>query len=333
MTSQTDSSDHPQLLLHQLLELVKEDTLRVEGMIRDSLNHTIDLIPEVGGHLIKAGGKRLRPVLLVACARLCGYQGQEHIKLATCIEFIHNATLLHDDVMDKSYLRRGKPTAHEIWGVPASVVVGDFLLCRALELMTDVESWPIVRLINQMATRIIEGQALDLSWEHKIDMTEEDFFHVIHLKTAWLFQTACELGAMLSLHPEQENLRNFGYHLGMAFQLIDDVLDYTSTAPDLGKNPGQDFREGKITLPVILAFERATPEEKDFWNRTIGKQQQTPEDFIQALQIMSKHNVFEEVTKRAMKFLANAEENLSPFPPSPLKTALQGVLQFIYLQS
>lgn len=321
------------ILLLNLSSAVASEMAQVEAMIQHSLNHPISLIPEVGGHLISKGGKRLRPMLLVACAQLCGYEGESHIKLATCLEFIHNATLLHDDVMDKSHLRRGKPTAHHIWGAPASIVVGDFLLCRALELMTEVQSWPIVHLINHMATKIIEGQTLDLSLGHRLDITEEMYLNVIHLKTAWLFQAACELGALLTDHPERDSLRLFGYHLGMAFQLMDDVLDYMSTADILGKNPGQDFQEGKVTLPVLLAFERCSSHEKEFWIRTIQNQHQTPDDFAQALQLMKQYQVFETVMEHAHTFLQNATDNLSAFPASSLKKALLDALLFVHQQA
>jgi octaprenyl-diphosphate synthase len=324
---------HPKDLLITISQELAPEMKRVEAMIENALAHRITLIPEVGGHLIASGGKRLRPLMLMACARLCGYQGDDHIKLATCLEFIHNATLLHDDVMDQSHLRRGKPTAHQIWGAPASIVVGDFLLCRALELMTEVESWPIVHLINHMATKIIEGQTLDLSWSQHLSMDEATYLEMTHLKTAWLFQAACELGALVAQHPEKEALKAFGYHLGMAFQLMDDVIDYTSTADILGKNPGQDFQEAKVTLPVILALAKASPEERAFWERTLKDHVQTADDFAQARQIMTHHKVFEQVIASAQVALDKAAHNLEPFPESPLKKALLNVLQFIHQQA
>lgn len=320
-------------LLASLASKVAPQMDRVEAMIQEALAHRIPLIPEVGGHLISGGGKRLRPMMLIACAELCHYTGEDHIKLATCLEFIHNATLLHDDVMDKSALRRGKPTAHKIWGAPASIVVGDFLLCRALELMTEVESWPIVQLINRMATKIIEGQTLDLSLGTHLDITEETYLDLIHLKTAWLFQTACELGALVAGHPARKALHTLGYHMGMAFQLMDDVLDYISTAEVLGKNPGQDFQEGKVTLPVILALGHSSLEERAFWERTMRDHIQTPEDFSAACQIMHTHRVFAEVIQKAKNHIKQASLQLAAFPRSSLRGALEEALLFIPQQT
>lgn len=333
MTSLPASSGTPpSALLAPLISLVAPEMAQMDVLIQGSLTHGISLIPLVGGHLISSGGKRLRPMLLIACAKLCGYTGDDHIKLATCLEFIHNATLLHDDVMDKSELRRGVPTAHTVWGTAASIVVGDFLLCRALELMTEVESWPIVRLINSMATKIIEGQTLDLSLSHRLDIKPQDYLEMIHLKTAWLFQGACELGALVSHHDQASQLRDFGYRLGMAFQLMDDVLDYTSSAERLGKNPGQDFREGKVTLPVLLAYEKGAPAERAFWERTIQAPNQTEEDFQEALALMRAHKVFETVIGDARAFLDQAAVTLNSFPPSPLQKALYDILTFIHQQ-
>jgi octaprenyl-diphosphate synthase len=316
-------------LLRPLLQLFSEEMVQVDQILCQALSHPTDLIPQVGGHLISSGGKRLRPMLLLATARLCHYTGQEHLKLASCLECIHNATLLHDDVMDQSLLRRGKPTAHRIWGTPASIVVGDFLLCRALEWMTEIQSWPIVRLVNAMATKIIEGQALDLALSAQLDVAEHTYFDVIHLKTAWLFQTACELGALLAHHPHQDNLRRFGYHAGMAFQLVDDILDYTSTPEILGKNPGQDFQEGKITLPIIRALAMGTVEERGFWKRTLQQKKQSPEDFETAKKILRAHKVFESVGADAQTHLVAAQHALHVFPSCAIKDALADMLSFI----
>ena len=319
-------------LLHPLAEAVAQDMVAVDLLLDKACAHTIPLIPQVSGHLMKRGGKRLRPMLVLASAKLCGYEGEDHLKVASCLECIHNATLLHDDVMDKSLLRRGQPTAHRVWGTPASIVVGDFLLCRALEWLTQVESWPIVRLVNHMATKIIEGQTLDLSLEGRLDVDEATYFEVIHLKTAWLFQTACEVGALLTDHPHSLALRSFGYHAGLAFQMVDDVLDYTSTPEILGKNPGQDFQEGKVTLPIIRALAAGSPSDREFWSRTLGAKEQTVGDFPKAQEILKNTGAFESVLTDAHQQLDKACQALMPFPNSALRQALRDMVAFIGAQ-
>ena len=320
---------------HDLFVCLRDDMQRVEASIHTHLEHTIPLIPQVGGHLILAGGKRLRPLLLLAAAQLCGYEGRDHIKLAVCLEFIHNATLLHDDVMDHSALRRGRPTAHHVWGTEASIVVGDFLLCKALSLMAEVELWPVVHLISQTSTKIIEGQTLDLCLGAQVDLSEAQYLDMIEAKTACLFEAACGLGALLQPEtaPKSPPLREFGRLLGLAFQIMDDVLDYTSDAATLGKTPGQDFREGKVTLPVILAFARADAQEKAFWTRCLQNRQQNPDDLVQAEHFLQAHQAFAQARTRAQKYGDQACALLEAhFPDHALKPALAALVDFVIHQ-
>ena len=246
--------------LEPLLSLCADDMTRVDREILARMRSPVALIPELASHLVGAGGKRMRPLLTVASARLCGYTAGDdrHIKLATCVEFIHSATLLHDDVVDVSTLRRGKPSANSVWGDKASVLVGDFLFTRSFELMVDVGSLDILGVLSRASSTIAEGEVLQLVSQRDTSTPEATYLEVIKGKTAKLFAAAAEVGAMIAgcNGPERVALESFGMNLGIAFQLVDDALDYVGRQADMGKTVGDDFREGKITLPVILAFLR-----------------------------------------------------------------------------
>ncbi|MDP9128013.1 MAG: polyprenyl synthetase family protein, partial [Pseudomonadota bacterium] len=262
--------------LDALTALVAEDMAAVNHLIIQRMESSVPLIPQLAGHIIAAGGKRLRPILTLASARLCGYQGLRHHKLAASVEFIHTATLLHDDVVDASSLRRGEPSANAMFGNQASVLVGDFLFSRAFQLMVEDGSIDVLRILSTASAVIAEGEVLQLTTTNDSGTSEQTYLEVVRAKTAELFAAACRIGAVVAGRPasEEEALRTFGLNLGIAFQIIDDALDYSAEQLRLGKTIGDDFREGKVTLPVILAIHRGNEAERAFWRRALDEQAQ-----------------------------------------------------------
>ena len=313
-----------------LVALVKDDLEKVNRTIVDRMHSPVALIPQLAGHIIAAGGKRLRPVLTLASARLAGHKGERHIKLAACVEFIHTATLLHDDVVDESELRRGQASANALFGNQPSVLVGDFLFSRAFELMVEDGSLPVLAILSRASSVIAEGEVLQLITTNDTETTEDSYLEVIRSKTAALFAAACRIGGIVADRPkvEEEALDSYGLNLGIAFQLIDDALDYSAKQAVLGKTVGDDFREGKITLPVILAFRRGDDEEREFWRRTLERLEQTDADLERAFQLMEKHASLADTIARARHYGAIARDALGIFPDSPLKQALIDVIDF-----
>lgn len=250
---------------------VAEDFAAVDQLIKDSLSSDVPLVEEISGYLIDAGGKRLRPLLVLLCAKACGYKGQDHIKLAAIIEFLHTAMLLHDDVVDESHLRRGRKTANAAWGNPASVLVGDFLHSRAFEMMVEIGNLRVMEILSHATNTIAEGEVLQLSNLRNPDLTEESYIEVISRKTAMLFQAASHSGSVLAgaSNREEHALRDYGLHLGISFQLVDDMLDYDGKTEDLGKNVGDDLAEGKVTLPLIVAMKTGNALQRSFVRETI----------------------------------------------------------------
>lgn len=303
---------------------------RVNQMILSRTGSDVALIPEVANHLISSGGKRLRPLLTLATASLCGYAGEGHIKLATAVEFMHTATLLHDDVVDNSDLRRGQSAARVVFGNQASVLVGDFLLGQAFKMMVEVGSLPCLDVLSSAATQIAEGEVLQLSSAKNTQTTQAAYLAIIRAKTSALFAAACEVGPLLATAPaaEAEACRTYGANLGLAFQLIDDVLDYGGLSAQLGKNVGDDFREGKMTLPVILAFQRGTEAERQFWQRTLEEGSLQEGDWDKALSYLKRHHTLEETVALARHYAASAREALAIFPPSPWQQALFDAVEF-----
>ncbi len=310
--------------------LVLEDLKRVNQVIVDHMQSPVTLIPQLAGHLVAAGGKRLRPVLTLAAAKLCGYDGQRHIPLAACVEFIHTATLLHDDVVDESMLRRGRDSANALWGNQPSVLVGDFLFARAFELMVADGSLKVLKILSKASSVIAEGEVLQLMTTNDTATSEEAYLEVIRAKTATLFAAAAQIGAVVADRPkvEEEALESYGMNLGIAFQLIDDVLDYSAVQAELGKTVGDDFREGKISLPVVLAWRRGSAEERDFWRRTLEKLEQTDGDLEKAIGLMEKRGALRDTVERARHYGAIARDALGIFPSGPLKAAMAEAIDF-----
>ncbi len=311
-------------------QLVAADMAEVNRLIVARLKSRIDLIPQLAGHLVNAGGKRVRPMLTLIAAKLCGYEGARQHGLAAAVEFIHTATLLHDDVVDQSDLRRGNATANAVWGNKPSVLVGDFLFARAFQLMVEDGSLQVLKILSDASAVIAEGEVAQLITANDTETTEAAYMEVITAKTATLFAAAAELGAVVADRSDAEanSLRGYGENLGIVFQLVDDVLDYNARAQDLGKNVGDDFKDGKITLPVVLAFERGDEAEKKFWRRTLEDGEQTPDDFSEALRLMERHGALEDSMTRASDHAARTKQALAPFPDGEAKAAMLDLVDF-----
>lgn len=316
--------------LDDLHGLVGEDIKAVNRVILERMDSPVVLIPQLAGHIIASGGKRLRPMLTLAAAKMCGYTGKRHIDLAACIEFIHTATLLHDDVVDESDLRRGAATANAVWGNKPSVLVGDFLFSRAFQLSVADGSLRVLDILANTSAVLAEGEVLQLMTSNDTTTSEDAYLEVITAKTATLFAAACKLGGLVAERPaeEEQALESFGLNLGIAYQLVDDALDYSAAEQTLGKNIGDDFREGKITLPVLLAFRRGDEAERAFWTRTMEDGEQTDEDFDRALQLMTGHGAIADSFERARHYGAVAKDALGLFKDGPEKRALLDVVEF-----
>ncbi|MCJ2086890.1 polyprenyl synthetase family protein [Methylobacterium sp. E-005] len=318
--------------LTDLVALVADGMARVNTTILSRTGSEVTMIPEVANHLIASGGKRLRPILTLACAKLCSYAGQTDgdVKLAASVEFMHTATLLHDDVVDESDMRRGRVAARIKWGNEASVLVGDFLLGQAFRMMVEVGSLKALDILSAAATVIAEGEVMQLTNAKNLETDEAAYLAVIRGKTAELFAAACEVGPVLAGRPEAEQAaaRSYGMSLGIAFQLIDDVLDYGGTSAELGKNVGDDFREGKITLPIVLAYRRGSEGERGFWRRTLQQGEIQDGDLETALDLLQRHGALEETVARAHHYGTEARAALDVFPDGPVKAALNGAIDF-----
>ena len=325
-----DERGRSQNAVAQLQALVREDMEKVNEFIRERMSSDVPMIPELASHLINSGGKRLRPMLTIAASRLCGYAGTDHIKLAASVEFLHTATLLHDDVVDESDLRRGQKTARMLWGNQASVLVGDFLLGRAFRLMVETRSLRSLEIISNAASVIAEGEVMQLAAAKDTNTTEDAYMRVIAAKTAALFAAAAEVGAVIADRNTNQAaaLESYGRNLGIAFQLVDDALDYGGRAATLGKNVGDDFRERKITLPVVLAFRRGNEDERAFWERTLREGDQRDSDLARAQELMVKHGAIEDTITRARHYGAIARDALAIFPEGPHARALIDLVDF-----
>ncbi|MFS8037613.1 polyprenyl synthetase family protein [Xanthobacter sp. AM11] len=316
--------------IEALVALVKADMERVNAAILARTGSDVAMIPEVANHLISSGGKRLRPMLTLACAALSGYRGDGHVKLAASVEFMHTATLLHDDVVDESDMRRGKLAARKLWGNEASVLVGDFLLGQAFRMMVEVGSIVCLDILSTAACVIAEGEVMQLAAAKNTQTSEDDYLAVIRGKTAELFAAACEVGAVLGQRPkaEQAACRSYGMNLGIAFQLVDDALDYGGSQAKLGKNVGDDFREGKITLPVLLAFRRGDAKERAFWQKCLERSEVSDADLDHAIGLLTRHRAISDTVERARHYGAISKDALALFPASKAKDALMEAVDF-----
>ncbi|MGI9511822.1 MAG: polyprenyl synthetase family protein [Anderseniella sp.] len=316
--------------LSPLLDLVTNDMEKVNTQILSHAQSHVELIPELAQHLIDSGGKRLRPMLTIAAARMCGYDGHHHIDLATAVEFMHTATLLHDDVVDESDLRRGRRTARLIWGNQASVLVGDYLLGQAFRIMVTTGSLEALKVLADAAAVIAEGEVMQLAAAHNTSTTEDAYLKVINAKTAALFSAAAEVGAIIAGRndAEREALESYGRNLGVAFQLVDDALDYSGKQAQLGKSVGDDFREGKITLPVVLSYRRGDTKQREFWKRVMEDGDQRDGDLETAIGLMVQHDALEATVERARHYGAIARDAMEIFPESSYKSALVDAIRF-----
>ncbi|OQW44785.1 MAG: farnesyltranstransferase [Proteobacteria bacterium SG_bin5] len=316
--------------LDPMIALVAVDMNLVNAVILDRMQSQIPLIPELAGHLIAGGGKRMRPMLTLASARLLGYTGTRHHRLAAAVEFIHTATLLHDDVVDGSDLRRGRRTANNIWGNPATVLVGDFLFSRSFELMVEDGSLKVLKILSAASAVIAEGEVNQLTAQRSIGLSEERYLAIIGAKTAALFAAACRIAAVVAERNEAEELAldAYGRNLGIAFQLVDDAIDYVSDARVMGKDTGDDFREGKVTLPVILAYARGTPEDRAFWEAAIAGRRVADADLAHAIALIRRTHAVDDTLARARHYGQRAIDALGPFPSGAAKAAMVEAVEF-----
>jgi octaprenyl-diphosphate synthase len=316
--------------LDPLMALVAEGMNSVNSVILDRMQSRIPLIPELAGHLIAGGGKRMRPMLTLASARLLDYSGERHHKLAACVEFIHTATLLHDDVVDGSGMRRGRKTANIIWGNSASVLVGDFLFSRSFELMVEDGSLKVLKILSGASAIIAEGEVNQLTAQRRIDTDEAQYLDIIGAKTAALFAAACRISAVVAERNEAEELAldSYGRNLGIAFQLIDDAIDYASDGATMGKDVGDDFRDGKVTLPVILAYARGSEQERTFWKQAIAGHLVGDEDLAHATRLIERTGALSDTMERARHYGQRAIDALAPFVNGAAKEAMVEAVEF-----
>lgn len=316
----------------RLADYLAADMAAVNLLIRERMaSEHAPRIPQVTAHLIEAGGKRLRPMLTLAAARLCGYDGPYHVHLAAAVEFIHTATLLHDDVVDESSQRRGRPTANLLWDNKSSVLVGDYLFARAFQLMTEPGQMRVLGILANASATIAEGEVLQLTAAQDLATSEDIYLKVVRGKTAALFSAATEVGGVIAGAPEDavRSLFAYGDALGIAFQIADDLLDYTGTSAAIGKNVGDDFRERKLTLPLIKAIGQATAEERAFWGRVIEKGDQRDGDLEQALDIMARHGALQAARDDALIWAARGREALARLPDHPLRQVLDDLSAYV----
>ena len=316
--------------LDPILSLTATAMNSVNAIILDRMQSEIPLIPALAGHLIAGGGKRMRPMLTLAGADLVGYNGARHHKLAAAVEFIHTATLLHDDVVDGSETRRGKETANLVFGNPATVLVGDFLFSRAFELMVEDGSLKVLRILSHASAVIAEGEVEQLTAQRRLETGEEQYLTIISAKTAALFAAACRVAPVVAEASEEAELalECYGRNLGIAFQLTDDVIDYASDAATMGKGVGDDFRDGKMTLPVILAYARGSESDRQFWRSAIGGERSSDDDLAQAVGLLQATEALSDTIDRALHYGRRAIDALAIFPPGKAKAALTEAVEF-----
>jgi len=317
--------------IQDVFSAYKDDLQQVEKCINDNVISEIKLIPEVAHHLIDSGGKRFRPLLLLICARLCGYHGENRFPMATIMEFIHTATLFHDDVIDQASIRRGKTSANQIYGNAISILVGDFLCFKSYTLMTGIGNLDILKLISEMGDIMSEGEVFQLTKCGDINLTEEEYFSIIEKKTAVLISASCAAGAILGSAPREkiDALARFGKNAGMAFQITDDILDYMARGEEFGKSIGKDLEEGKITLPLIFAVKQSTKEEKDKINEIITRKKSSQKAAREIIRLINKYNGIDYSVQCAEKFIRDAQIQLNVFSECLEKSQLNAVAEYI----
>lgn len=317
--------------VERLASLLGDDLRAAETLIHERMLSEVALVPKLATHLVDSGGKRLRPLITLAAARHCGYTGDAHYKLAAAVEFIHTATLLHDDVVDESALRRGRPAANTLWGNKPSVLVGDFLFARAFQLMVETGSLSVLDILAGASAIIAEGEVMQLRASKNLSTSEKDYLAVIAAKTAALFAAASESGAVLANADtaSRHALRDYGHNLGVAFQLVDDALDYSGRQAVMGKSVGDDFRECKVTLPIILTVARADDSERRFWRKTIEVGAQEEGDLARAIEYLERGGALAETMERARNSAASARDNLAILPASDIRNALADIADFV----
>ena len=323
------------LSLHNLKKLIKKEFNETDKLIKNQINSDVNRIPELSKHIIDLGGKRLRPMLTISCAKMLKIRNKNHIKLAAAVELLHTATLLHDDVVDESVYRRGEKTSHTLWDNKSSILVGDFLLGRAFQLMVETNSIECLSILSKAAAIIAEGEVLQLVETNNINIKETNYIKIIESKTAALFSSACEVGGVVSgaNKSQKKRLFNFGKNLGTAFQLTDDALDYEGSSSKMGKNNGDDFYEGKVTLPVILALKNADRKEKDFWEKTFNKKVRNKTDLRIAKKIIKDKDTINQTHKLANKYGEKAKNIMEDFESNPVRNALIDLVDFSLIRN
>ncbi|MFO1518196.1 MAG: polyprenyl synthetase family protein [bacterium] len=310
---------------------IRKELEKVEQTLHAQVYSPVEMVTQVASHIIHSGGKRLRPILCILSSRLFGYQGDRAVKLGCSIEFIHTATLLHDDVIDNATLRRGKASSNALWGNKSSVLVGDYLYCKASLMIAEDGDLRVLEVITQATAATTEGEILEIIKSDDIELTEESYLEIIRFKTARLFGAATHVGALLGRASEadQERLKNYGVHLGMAFQLADDALDYVSSDEEMGKLVGTDLKEGKLTLPLIHAIRHCEPEERNLIRQTLQNPSARQEDLSRVLSIIDRYQGIKYTLQKAMECIQKAKGDLAPYPEGPAKTALLQLAEYI----
>ena len=321
--------------IQKLLSLIENDFVRVNNLINEQVISQVDRIPDVSNHIIELGGKRLRPILTLTTSKICQYKGDMHIKLAAAVELMHTATLLHDDVVDDSDFRRGKSASHIVWDNKSSILVGDFLLGKAFQLMVETKSLECLKNLSNASAKIAEGEVTQLIASDNIKTTEDQYMHIIEAKTAELFSTACVVSALIAESKEEEinALISFGKNLGIAFQLKDDALDYSGDEKILGKNIGDDFFEGKVTLPIILAYRRGNVSEREFLENSFNNKIRNKDLLKKAIKIINQYNTINDTLSKAKQHGRVAKDALAIFPETEFKAALMKLVDFSIIRS
>jgi len=322
-------------LKHRILAAVKDDLADIEKALTDNLNPYLDLVSEVAGHILFSGGKRLRPLLMVLSARICGYNGDYQKTFSTALEYLHAATLLHDDLVDEATLRRGKPVAHSKWGNSVTVLVGDYLLARALSISAGTGRLRVVQILAGLTENMSQGEVHQLMRKGDISLTEDEYKEVIRRKTAMLFEAACRVSAVIADATEEQEraLAEYGYNLGIAFQMADDLFDYTLQTSEFGKEVGADLREGKLTLPVIYALRQARSGDRELMIRIIRDRDFSEADFKTLTGLLEKYGGLAYTRNTAGSYIEIAKKALTVFDPSPTKQTMLDIAEYALARS